>query len=99
MLSQLLSLVLLVGLTATTLLLCFDKWGWLAAWEVHRPAWLMKPCLLCAGYWLSVGQLVVVAGVAIGCQGFPGWLPLLALLLALPAAAISRLGYGLAVGR
>ena len=99
MLSQLLSLVLLVGLTATTLLLCFDKWGWLTAWEVKGPAWLMRPCLLCAGYWLSVGQLVVVAGVAIRCQGLPGWAVLLALPLALPAAAIGRVGYGLAVGR
>lgn len=99
MLTQLLSLVLLVGLTATTLLLCFDKWGWLAAWEVRRPAWLMKPCLLCAGYWLSVGQLVVVAGVAVVGQGLPGWCLLLALPLGLPAAAISRVGYGLAVGR
>ncbi|MBF9223023.1 hypothetical protein [Hymenobacter ruricola] len=54
MLPQLLSLVLLVGLTATSLLFCFERWGWRRAWAAHRPAWLGPRCEFCAGYWLCV---------------------------------------------
>ncbi len=105
MLTQLLALVILVGLTATTLLLCLEKWGVLAAWEVHRPEWLMKRCDMCAGYWICVTLLLAVAGVAIGCHVLLvdlGGLILMmwgVLLLALPAAAISRVLFGLSAGR
>lgn len=100
MLTQLLSLVLLVGLTATTLLLCLEKWGILAAWEVHRPEWLMKRCDLCAGYWICVTLLLLVAAGAVLLGQLPGWSWLvLAPLLALPAAAISRVLFALSAGR
>jgi hypothetical protein len=71
MLPQLLCLVLLVGLTATMLLLCFEKWGWLQAWE-NGPRWLPKRSDLYASYWLCVLLLlpVVAAYLRIGQLGY-----------------------------
>lgn len=126
MLTQLLSLVVLTGLTATTLLLCCEKWGWLQAWEVKRPLWLMKRCDLCAGYWLCVVLLLLVGMACLQLAHLQLWaetenifwslpvytrlllhmpLPvswgglLLALPLALPAAAVCRVLFGLSTGR
>jgi|GEM_PF-3013519 len=82
MLTELLSLVLLVGLTAATLLICFEKWGWLRAWEVRRPSWLMRRCDFCAGFWLAVGLFVV----AVLWLKLPWWW----VGGALPAAAACR---------
>ncbi|MCC3156434.1 hypothetical protein LJ737_04250 [Hymenobacter sp. 15J16-1T3B] len=86
MLTQLLSLVVLVGLTAASLLLCFEKWGWLQAWEVYRPWWLFKRCDFCAGFWLS-GLLCAAAVVALR---LPWWW----VAGALPAAALCRAAAG-----
>lgn len=82
MLSELLALVILVALSAATLMLCFAKWGWLQAWEVHRPWWLNKRCDLCLGFW--IGVLLSVAAVAI--LGLPWWW----VIGAFPAAALCR---------
>jgi hypothetical protein len=69
MLVNFLSLVLLAGLTAASLLVCLAKWGVLAAWEVKRPEWLMRRCDFCAGYWLSVGLLLAVVAAGLWWLG------------------------------
>ncbi|MGI4871389.1 MAG: hypothetical protein ACRYFX_09440 [Janthinobacterium lividum] len=90
MLVQLLALVLLTGLTAASLLVCLAKWGVLAAWEVHRPAWLMRRCDFCAGYWLSVVLLLAVGSVAVWVLRLPPWWLVAGLPAGLPAAAVCR---------
>lgn len=82
MLGELLSFCVLVALTAATFLLCFEKWGWLRAWEVHRPLGI-KRCDFCAGFWLSV-LLSLVATVLLD---LPWWW----VGAAFPAAAVCRL--------
>jgi hypothetical protein len=81
MLTELLALVVLVALTAATLLICFEKWRWLAAWEVYGPRWLPR-CDFCAGFWLSF--ILSVAAVAL--LGLPWWW----VMGAFPAAALCR---------
>jgi len=85
MLTQLLTLALLAGLTSATLLLCFAKWGWLQAWEVRRPAWLMKRCDFCAGFYLSLFQVAAYMAVS----EISAW----HILAAFPAAAVCRAFY------
>ncbi|RSK50106.1 hypothetical protein [Hymenobacter rigui] len=81
MLSELLSLVVLVALTAACLLVCFEKWGWLRAWEVWGPRWFPR-CDFCAGFWLSLTLLVV----SVALLALPWWW----VAGALPAAALCR---------
>jgi hypothetical protein len=90
MIAQLLSGIVLAGLTAASLLVCLAKWGVLAAWEVKRPEWLMRRCDFCAGYWLSVLLLLTVGTWYMQVFALP-WYWLLATLPAgLPAAAVCR---------
>ncbi|QNH60749.1 hypothetical protein [Hymenobacter sediminicola] len=81
MLSELLALTVLVALSAATLLLCFEKWGWLRAWEVHRPLGIRR-CDFCAGFWAGVGLIVA----AVVLLGLPWWW----MVGAFPAAALCR---------
>ena len=90
MLLQLLALVILTGLTAASLLVCLAKWKVLQAWEVKRPAWLMKRCDFCAGYWLSVLLLAGVGTWYVQVFGLPWYWLGLALPAGLPAAAVCR---------
>ncbi|GAA3940401.1 hypothetical protein [Hymenobacter algoricola] len=82
MLTELLALIVIVGMTAAALLVCFEKWGWLVAWEVQRPAWLMKRCDFCLGFWLAV-LLITAAIIMLGLPWY--WVS-----GALPAAAFCR---------
>lgn len=61
MISAALVLIVLVGLTTASLLVCLAKWSVLQAWEVKRPYWLLRRCDFCALYWLLV-LLLLVAG-------------------------------------
>lgn len=88
--SALLSLIILVGLTAAALLVCLAKWGVLAAWEVRRPSWLMKRCDFCLGYWLSVLLLGFCFYVYAWFYSLPTWYVVAALPAGLPAAAVCR---------
>ena len=90
MLLNLLALTLLTGLTAAALLVCLAKWGVLRAWEVHRPAWLMRRCDFCAGYWIGVLLLAVALGLWCRITALPTWWIVGALPLGLPAAAVCR---------
>jgi hypothetical protein len=90
MLAQLLALIVIAGLTAAALLVCLAKWGMLQAWEVQRPAWLMKRCDFCAGYWLSVLLLLAVGGWYVHVLGLPWYWLAAALPVGLPAAAVCR---------
>lgn len=90
MLVNLLALVLLAGLTAASLLVCLAKWRVLQAWEVHGPEWLPKRCDFCAGYWASVGLLLLVGEWYVHELGLPSWWLAAALPLGLPAAAVCR---------
>jgi hypothetical protein len=85
---NLFALVLLAGLSAASLLICLATGG------VHRPEWLIKRCDFCAGYWLSVGLLLVAALASWLLGGLPWWLPLAALPLGVPAAAVCRVVVG-----
>jgi hypothetical protein len=90
MLTNLLALVVLTGLSAAALLVCLAKWGVLQAWEVHRPWWLFKRCDFCAGYWLSVLLLLFVAWVIPDIGRLPWYWLAAALPVGLPAAAVCR---------
>jgi hypothetical protein len=81
MLSELLSLVVLVALTAAAFLICFEKWGWLRWWEVFGP-WWWPYCLFCFGFQLSV----LLSVVAVLWLALPWWW----VAGALPAAALCR---------
>ncbi|MDF7810704.1 hypothetical protein [Hymenobacter sp. YC55] len=78
MLVQLLALVVLVALTAATFIICFEKWGWLRAMEVHGPG----RCDFCLGFWIGV----VLTVNAVAWLALPWWW----VLGALPAAALCR---------
>ena len=90
MLSQLLALIILAGLTAASLLVCLAKWHVLAAWEVKRPLWLMKRCDFCLGYHISVLLLAAVGSWYVHVFELPWYWLGLALPTGLPAAAVCR---------
>lgn len=90
MLTDLLALVVLTGLTAAALLVCLAKWGVLQAWEVRRPSWFMRRCDFCLGYWLSVALLLAVGSWHLRTLGLPWYWLALALPVGLPAAAVCR---------
>lgn len=90
MLTNLLALIILAGLTAASLLVCLAKWKVLQAWEVKRPEWLIRRCDFCAGYWLSVLLLAAVGAWYVHVFGLPWYWLGLALPVGLPAAAVCR---------
>lgn len=90
MLTNLLALVLLVGLTAAALLVCLAKWGVLQAWEVRRPSWLIRRCDFCLGYHISVLLLLAVGSWYLRTLGLPWYWLALAVPVGLPAAAVCR---------
>ncbi|SNC62264.1 hypothetical protein SAMN06265337_0635 [Hymenobacter gelipurpurascens] len=81
MLTELLALVILVALSAATLMFCFAKWGWLQAWEVHGPTWFRR-CDLCLGFW--IGLFLCIAAIVL--LGLPWWW----VAGAFPSAALCR---------
>lgn len=63
--ADLLGLVLILtwitGLVVSTLIACFDKWGWFDFYELRRSRWMPKACKYCTGFWLScLGLLIFV---------------------------------------
>ena len=81
MLSELLSLTILIAATSATLLICAEKWGWLDYYDFNRKEWMMERCMFCWGFWLGLFLIMSFMGI---------YLPAYYLLASLPAAAITR---------
>jgi hypothetical protein len=56
-----LNVIIILGLLNTTLIHCFNKWGWMHWYGLHRYGWMPSAdCYLCIGFWMAVIELPAV---------------------------------------